>query len=59
MYMVKPYYIFSRKIWTFHREASLPFLGGNGLLGCGITFDIFTHGKPQVFFLFTLFTCRM
>ena len=32
-----------------------PFPGGNGLLGCGITFDIFTHGKPQVSFLFTLF----
>ena len=33
----------------------LPFLsGGNGLWGCGITFDIFTHGKPWIFF-FVLF----
>ena len=27
MCTVKPYNIFSRKIWTICREASLPFLG--------------------------------
>ena len=56
MCTVKPYYIFSRKkcvrlsciIFLAERfrlfAMRLPSLSrGNGLLGCGITFDIFTH----------------
>ena len=46
---VKPYHIFKRKIWTFCRKASLPFLGEMDL-GCGITFDIL----PMIFTGFVL-----
>ena len=46
---VKPYHIFKREIWTFCRKASLPFPGEMDL-GCGITFDIFTHVFTRVVF---------
>ena len=42
-------------MWTFCHEASLPFLGKNGLLGCGITFDIFTHVLHGSKFIFVEF----
>ena len=38
---------FNREIWTFCRKASLPFPGEMDL-GCGITFDIFTHVFTRV-----------
>ena len=42
MCTVKLYYILAERFGLF--AVRLPSLsGGNGLLGCGITFDIFTH----------------
>ena len=42
MCMVKPCYILAKRLGLF--AVRLPSLSwGNGLLGCGINFDIFTH----------------
>ena len=51
MCMVKPYYILAERFGLFAvRLSSLSW--GKGLLGCGITFDIFTHGLHGSFFCF-------
>ena len=48
---VKPCYILAKRLRLFAMR--LPSLSwGNGLLGCGITFDIFTHVLHGSFFLF-------
>ena len=39
--MIKPYHILNEKFGLFAIRLP-PFPGGNGM-GCGITFDIFTH----------------
>ena len=48
--MVKPYHILTKDL-DFCRKASLPFPGEMDL-GCGITFDILTHGFTWVCYKF-------
>ena len=51
MFTVKPYYILAERFGLFAVRPP-PFPRGNGLLGCGITFDIFTHVLHRSFLLF-------
>ena len=54
MCTVKPCYILAERPRLF--AVRLPSLSqGNGLLGCGITFDIFTHVLHRSFFFFFFF----
>ena len=57
MCMVKPYYILFERLGLFAMR--LPSLSqGKGLLGCGITFDIFTHVLHGSLFYFIIYNIK-